>query len=104
MGASCIMSTIDRTSRLSRRRALRAAVGVTLGAAALPLLAACGSAGTGGQPTAAPAKPTEPARSAETAKPSDKLAEKPAQQAPAAQATVSEVNIAALFPISGDLA
>jgi branched-chain amino acid transport system substrate-binding protein len=104
MGASCIMSTIDRTSRLSRRRALRAAVGVTLGAAALPLLAACGSAGTGGQPTAAPAKPTEPARSAEAAKPSDKLAEKPAQQAPAAQATVSEVNIAALFPISGDLA
>ncbi len=86
------MDDLARTPRLSRRHLLRLASGV----AALPLLSACGSAGTGASPTAAPAKP------ATEAKPAD--AAKPAQSAPAAKATVGEVNVAALFPLSGDLA
>jgi branched-chain amino acid transport system substrate-binding protein len=93
---------------LSRRRALRLALGAAAGAAVLPLLNACGSAGTSASPTAVPAKPaaetkpTEAAKPAADAKPTE--AAKPAQAAPAAQSKVSEVNVAALFPLSGDLA
>ena len=93
-----------RTPRLSRRHLLRLGAGV----AALPLLSACGSAGTTASPTAAPAKPaaeTKPATEAKPAaeaKPAD--APKSAQATPAAKSSVSEVNIAALFPLSGDLA
>ena len=101
------MAGAARSPLLSRRRALRLGLGATLGAAALPLLAACGSAGApAAAPTAAPAKPADaskPAESkpAEVAKPAES---KPAQAAPAAQSKVSEINIAALFPLSGDLA
>ena len=81
---------------LSRRRALRLALGAAAGAAVLPLLNACGSAGTSASPTAAPTKPAAETKPTEAAK--------PAQAAPAAQSKVSEVNVAALFPLSGDLA
>lgn len=84
--------------RVSRRGALRLALGAAAGVAVLPLLSACQPAA---QPSpAAPAK--EAQKPAEAAKPTE--AAKPAQAAPAAKSQVSEVNIAALFPLSGELA
>ena len=78
------MPSSDRPSRLSRRLLLR----LGLGAAALPLLAAC-------QPsTSAPAKPAEGGQPAGA---------QPGQAAPAAQSKVSEVLLGALFPTSGSL-
>ena len=76
-------------SRLNRRSMLRLGVGATLGAMALPLLAACQQAAPAA-PAAAPAKQAE--------------ADKPAQAAPAAQPKATEVNIGAIFPITGELA
>ena len=95
----------DDARRLSRRTALRLGVGAAL---SLPLLNACGSAGTSApSPTSVPAKageskPAEAAKPTEAAKPAAEA--KPAQTAPAAQTKGGDVNVAALFPLSGDLA
>ena len=63
-------------SRLSRRALLRLGIGATLGAATLPLAAACQQAAP---PPAAPAKPAEPAKPAAPAQPTE--APKPAAAA-----------------------
>lgn len=106
------MDDLARAPRLSRRRVLRLGA-AACGAFTLPLLGACGSAGAPpAAPTAAPAKPAEAAKpaaeakSTEAAKPAAESGSgsKPAQAAPAGQAKTSEVNIAALFPLSGELA
>jgi branched-chain amino acid transport system substrate-binding protein len=83
-----------RSSRLSRRTALRLGLGAAVGAMAMPLLAACQPAT---QPGAAPSK--EGAKPDEAAKP----AAEP-QTAPGATSKGGDVNIAALFPLSGELA
>ena len=85
-----------RSSRLSRRSALRLGLGATLGATTLPLLAACQPAAP--SPTAAPAEPGKPTAAAPAASPSASPVASPAaaQAAPAGRPSLPNLSGASL--------